>query len=151
MAMRAKMLGREDLNRRLRKLAPDAEKEAETAKLQVAEDLAEAVKPAAPHETGDYADSIEGGYLRDNPDAKKLVGVAVSKDPDAAGLFAKYIWRFLEFGTAPHTNKGKFAGTQHPGTSAQPHIFPTWRAMRKKGKRKIANAINRAVRKARKK
>ena len=154
MAIRAKVLGREDLNRRLRKLAPDAEKQAEAAKLAVARDLAGAVKARAPRGSSKddkYADSIAGGYLRDNPAAKKLVAINVTKDQHAAGLFAQFIWRFLEFGTAPHINAGKFAGSKHPGTAAQPHIFPIWRAMRRKAKRKIATAINKAVRKVRNK
>jgi len=153
MAIRAKVLGREELNRRLRTLAPEAEKQAEVAKLAVARDLANAIRSRAPRgssTTDKYADSIAGGYLRDNPAAKKLTGIGASKDLDAAGLFAQYIWRFLEFGTAPHVNGGKFAGSKHPGTAAQPHIFPTWRAMRRKAKRKIATAVNKAVRKVRK-
>jgi len=152
MPPRTKVLGREALNKRLRQLAPEAEKQAEVAKLEIAQDLATAVKARAPHgASDDYADSIQAGYLRNNPNVKDLAGIRLSKDPDAAGIFARFIWRFLEFGTAPHINAGKFAGTKHPGTAAQPHIFPTWRAMRRKAKRKIAGAINKAVRKVRKK
>lgn len=34
--------------------------------------------------------------------------------------------RFVEFGTAPRINGGKFAGTQHPGTAPQPFMRPAW-------------------------
>lgn len=36
--------------------------------------------------------------------------------------------RFVEFGTAPHINGGRFSGTQHPGTSPQPFMRPAWDA-----------------------
>lgn len=32
----------------------------------------------------------------------------------------------IEFGTAPRTNGGKFAGSQHPGTSPDPFLRPAW-------------------------
>lgn len=35
---------------------------------------------------------------------------------------------FVEFGTAPRINGGRFAGTKHPGTAAQPFIRPAWDA-----------------------
>lgn len=34
--------------------------------------------------------------------------------------------RFVEFGTAPRINGGRFAGTQHPGTAPQPFMRPAW-------------------------
>jgi hypothetical protein len=36
----------------------------------------------------------------------------------------------------------------HPGTKAQPHIFPTYRAMKPKIKKMIVAAVNKAVREA---
>jgi len=33
---------------------------------------------------------------------------------------------FVEFGTSPHINGGKFAGTSHPGTSPRPFMRPAW-------------------------
>lgn len=159
MAIKAKIEGREALNRRLRQLAPEAEKNAAQAKQQIAQDAAAAIASRAPigpttnpmtgkpRKAGAYRASIKGGFQRD---MKGQIGIGQrqSKDPDAAGVYAEYIWRFLEFGTKPHINKGIAAGTQHPGTAKQPHIFPTWRAMQKKARRKINAAVNKAVRKA---
>lgn len=34
----------------------------------------------------------------------------------------------VEFGTAPHINKGMFAGSKHPGTAPQPFARPAWDA-----------------------
>lgn len=159
MAIRAKVQGREALNRRLRQLAPEAEKAAADAKLKVAQEAADAIAARAPigpstdpltgkpRIAGSYRASIKGGFQRD---LKGVVGIgqAQSKDPDAAGVYAEYIWRFLEFGTRPHVNKGIAPGSMNPGIPAQKHVFHTWRAMQRKAKRRINAAVNKAVRKA---
>lgn len=159
MAIKATIQGREALNRRLRQLVPDAEKNAAEAKLQIAKEAAAAIAAKAPigpatdpftgkpRRVGQYRESIQGGLQRDN---KGMVGIGQtrSKDPDATGVYAEYVWRFIEFGTKPHINKGAAPGTRHPGTAKQPHIFPTWRSMQKKAKRRVSAAINKAVRKA---
>jgi hypothetical protein len=147
MAIKAKILGREELTRRLASLVPEAITAAEVAKLEVVQVAAVKISAAAPRETGDYARSITGGYQRDNPTKRSFNGTD-TKDPDATGIYGSFLWRFLEFGTRAHTNQGRFAGTWHPGTAAQAHIFPVWREEKPKAKRKIANAINKAVRRA---
>ncbi len=159
MAIKAKIQGREALNRRLRQLAPEAEKAAAEAKLKVAQEAADAIASRAPigpstdpltgkpRNAGAYRESIKGGFQRD---LKGGVGIGQvqSKDPDAAGVYAEYIWRFLEFGTRPHENKGIAPGSMNPGIPAQKHVFHTWRAMQRKAKRRINAAVNKAVRKA---
>lgn len=163
MAMKAKILGREALSRRLQQLAPEAEKAATAAKIEIARDAAMQMAVAAPRETGQYAESIKGGFLHDNI-AHSPVGVTASKDPEATGVFAHFTWRFLEFGTKAHMIKSKDGGplafkgatddtefasqVKHTGSAAHPHIFPTWRAMKPKAMRKMRGAINKAVRKA---
>lgn len=54
----------------------------------------------------------------------------------------------VEFGTRPHINGGKFAGTQHPGTRAQPFFYPGYRANKKAMKSRITRAITRSAKKA---
>ncbi|WP_065091502.1 HK97-gp10 family putative phage morphogenesis protein [Rhizobium leucaenae] len=160
MALKAKILGREALTAKLDQLAPAATKYAAEAKLKAAEELAEAIRDKAPVGASlEYRESIEGDLLNSRPHQEQ-VGIQKSKDPDATGIFAEFIWRFLEFGTAPHnTAKGggtvlgkathtAGGGTQHPGTSAQPHIFTTYRAMKPAIKKKIRAAINKGVREA---
>lgn len=163
--IKAKVLGREALTKKLNAVAPLANKYAAEAKLQIAEDAAEQISDRAPFSnsstSGDYAASIQGGRISDRPNAKALVGATASKDPDATGVFAAWIWHFLEFGTRPH-NVAKGGGTalgkkqkegarMHPGTRAQPHIFPTWRSLRAKAKKRINDAVWRGVREAMKK
>lgn len=54
----------------------------------------------------------------------------------------------VEFGTDPHINGGQFAGTQHPGTKAQPFMLPSWRLNRARVERRINTAIRKAIREA---
>ena len=163
--IKSSVLGREALTKRLNDLVPEAEKQAQKAKLEVSVEAARLMAGRAPVDTGEYRNSIVGGYQRDHP-GTALAGVTPSKDKDATGIFAPFFWRFLEFGTRAHLIKSKggeplafqvngadeFASVvNHPATPAQPHIFPTWRAYRPKAKRKIAEAVNKAVRAAMKK
>lgn len=134
MRVKAKWVGREKVLARLRQLAPEAEKAAAVAQLEAAKELAAAIRPRAPVRTGDYRDSIQGDVLANRPGEKAVFGIRRTKDPNATGIFAKWTWRFLEFGTVKMVSR--------------PHIFPTYRAMRKRIRRKVANAINKAVRRA---
>ncbi|MEB2845926.1 HK97-gp10 family putative phage morphogenesis protein [Endobacterium cereale] len=159
--MSAQLKGRESLMRRLNLLAPNVEKYTAEAKLKAADMLADEIRARAP--TGvtlDYMESLDGDLLTSRP-AQERVNIAATKDPQATGIFARFIWRFLEFGTAPHST-AKGGGTvigkkqalanktgMHPGAVAQPHIFPTYRAMKPKIRRMILAAVNKAVREAR--
>lgn len=74
-----------------------------------------------------------------------------SNDPDlsvtiTAGNETVRYAHLVEFGTKPHVNKGKFAGTMHPGTQAQPFFYPSYRAQVRPAKRRITRAIGRAAR-----
>lgn len=161
--LKAKVQGRSALMKRLNAIIPDADRYTADAKLDAMKELAVQVQRRAPTgETLDYLESIEGDRVADRP-ATESVGRSPTKDPSAAGLFAKFIWRFLEFGTAPHnTQKGggtvlgqmkmrEGGGYQHPGSRPFPHIFPTWRAYQPEAKKKVRNALNKAIRQHRKK
>lgn len=158
MALKVRVQGRAQLTRDLKAIVPNALKYAADANLQIVEQVAEKITAVAPRgETLEYAESIEGNFLKNKPDAKSFSDKQ-TKDPDAAGLFAPFIWRFLEFGTAPHntapgggTVKGRSDhaqgnGHMHPGTAPQPHIWPTWRAFQATANRIKRNAINKAFR-----
>lgn len=62
----------------------------------------------------------------------------------------------VEFGTKPHVNGGKFAGTLHPGTPPQPFMRPAWEQdkvamLDRLGKelwRELEKSLTRAARKA---
>lgn len=164
MAIKAKMLGRDSIMRKLRQVVPEAEAQLAVTQMEVAQEAASKIAARAPvGDTGTYKASIEGARLTDRPGTGRVLGGRATKDPNATGVFAAWNWRFLEFGTGAHTIRAKNApalrfrgrngglvtkeGVNHPGTSAQPHIFPTWRAYQKTARRKMANAVNKAVRK----
>ena len=149
MAFKAKFEGRDVVMRRLRKLVPEAEKQLADAQLDVARELADRIRARAPDD-GDYAGSIQGDRLSSRPgvriSGKGLKGQ--TKDPNATGIFANPLWHLLEFGTKDRFHKsGKFVGRG----PAIPHIFPTYRAMRRRIRRLMAGAVNKAVRKVRNK
>lgn len=161
MAFKATVLGREALTRKLERLTPGVTEAAAKAKLEVAREAAKRIEAAAPvGATGAYKDSIIGARQADMPGKKPLSGQP-SKDPDAAGVYADFVWKFLEFGTKPHKIAGRngknlvFLGAggklvsvpsvNHPGAAAEPHVFPTWKAYRKTAKAKISKAITKAV------
>lgn len=53
--------------------------------------------------------------------------------------------RWREFGTRPRPNKGRFAGTMHPGTPPRPFFYPSYRALRRTVKGRVSRAITRSV------
>lgn len=155
MAISAELKGRDALMRKLESLAVDIDKYAADAKLAAAEELAEAIRVRAPTgATLEYRESIAADRVSNRPN-QRAIGIQQTKDPTAAGVYAEWIWHFLEFGTAPH-NTAKGGGTKkhkgpvhmHPGTPAQSHIFPTYRAMKKSIRKRILAAVNKAVREA---
>jgi len=160
-SVRAKFEGREALTRKLRQIVPEAEAEYAKAIEVGAKELAEAIRARAPRKTGTYAASIEAAKVAGRNNAQKPIGVQPTKDPNAWGIFANFYWRFLEFGTKAGVRgerSGVFGAKQqktegrksyrtHPGSRAFPHVFPTFRAMRKRIRSRVTRSINKAVKK----
>lgn len=157
-----KWIGRGNLYKALDDLVPAAQKQLAEAQMESAQELAERIRDRAPvGDTGEYKASIKAARVADMPGKRQVGQKNKTKDPNAAGIYADYRWRWIEFGTRAHTIKGKNGGNlvfttkdgksistrsvQHPGSPAQPHIFPTYRAFRKRIRRNMANAVNRAV------
>lgn len=132
--------------RKLNQLVPEAEKELAEAQLEAAVDLADAIRPHAPVDDGDYQRSIRGGRVADNPGAAPI-GLRRTKDKNATGVFADFKWRWIEFGTGERVQKT--TGRRVGRMPAKAHIFPIFRAKRKAIRRKMAGAVNKAVRKVR--
>ena len=100
-------------------------------------DLIETIEATPPGgTTPDYAS--EGGQrtLHD------LQGAVTVGSPDMRH------GHLVEFDTAPHVNGGIFAGSQHPGTKAQPFLLPAWRLNRARVQRRINSAVNKVIREA---
>ncbi|PRD42177.1 hypothetical protein C5748_17070 [Phyllobacterium phragmitis] len=116
----------------------------EKVQLELAQEGARRIAARAPGD-GDYKASIQGDKLS-NRQKKSVFGQRASKDTNATGIFAEYIWRWLEFGTGPRTQKttGRYNGLG----PRLPHIFPTWRAFKPKALRKMRRVINQVVKDA---
>lgn len=59
-----------------------------------------------------------------------------------------YHAHLVEFGTAPHINGGKFAGSKHPGTAPQPFARPAWDATQAEVLARIKDDMAAAIMKA---
>lgn len=120
---------------KLNALVPNAEPDIAAAQLDVARELASRIASRAPVRTGDYRSSIQGDRLSNRPGKQSAIGLkGNTTDRNATGIFAEFIWRFIEFGTV--------------NMPARPHIYPTYRAFKKTARRKVAGAVNKAIRKA---
>lgn len=148
----AKFQGREQVLRKLAAIPPAVRSAAKQALAQSADEITEAIRAAAPQgKTGKLKRSIAqtwgGGAVRYSA-LKGNVGQA--GDPDlsvviSAGNSEVRTAHLVEFGTAPHINGGLFAGTEHPGTRAQPFFYSTWRAKRRRARSRISRAVTKAI------
>lgn len=175
--VRAVWLNRKDVLEKLAMVDPNIEVAIAGMQMKVARDLAEKIKKHAPvgrpenrrpgRTPGTYRDSIHAARLADHPGKKLFAGsgnIQMTKDPNATGIFAEWIWHFLEFGTNPHAIRARsaplliFRGSDgqlraaaevsHPGSPRQPHIFPVYRAEKKNMRRRIARAMRTAIKRA---
>ncbi len=118
-----------------------------------ADEIVALMKASAPRRYGDLIDSIAWTW-GDAPDGALIVD-EVRTGPRQGLQYTTLrltiyvgVWyaHFPEFGTAPHAQPKR--GTDHPGTSAQPYFFPSWRAKKAAFRRKIRAAVRRAIKEA---
>jgi HK97 gp10 family phage protein len=147
---RVYLKGLPQLKAKLRRLQTDTADDIKPTLGQAAQKIVDLMKRLVPVDDGDLRDSIDWTF-GDAPQGAIRIAAARAGALTVtifAGNEKAYYARFVEFGTAPHTQAGQFAGTQHPGTAAQPFFFPSFRAMRKEVRRMLAKAVREAVRKA---
>jgi hypothetical protein len=83
------------------------------------------------------------------PGSRLRITIYAGDESTMVGSRAQFqLARLIEFGTAPHINEGLYAGSQHPGTQAQPFFFPGWRIVRKRVKGRISRGIKKAIKEA---
>lgn len=116
---------------------------------QAAQQITDTMKRLAPVDGGALRDSI-GWTWGDAPRGSVKVShsIAGNRITIFAGDEKAFYARFVEFGTAPHVNGGRFAGTDNPGNRQQPFFYPAYRANRNQVKLMIRRAIRDAVREA---
>lgn len=148
----ARLKNRESALRKLAAIPPAVRSAAKQALAQSADEITEAIRSAAPQgKTGKLKKSIAqtwgGGKVR----YSSLQGnVGEAGDPDlsvriSAGNSETRYAHLVEFGTAPHINGGLFAGTEHPGTTAQPFFYSSYRRLRRRARSRISRAVTKAI------
>jgi HK97 gp10 family phage protein len=143
------------LKKKLAELPKVARQEMRKALDQSAAEIVDLQRRFAPVQSGDLRDSIDytfGAFEAENSNVRGVSGGGGGVgDPDLtvtihAGDAKAYYAAFVEFGTAPHVSGGKFAGSENPGTTAQPFFYPGFRLGKKKTKSRIARAATKAAR-----
>lgn len=143
---RVYLKGLPQLKAKLERLKNETASRVRPAMEQVAQGVVEIMKRQVPVDSGDLRDSIGWAW---GAGPKGSISVAsVNGLTIFAGNETAFYARWVEFGTAPHEQGGSHPGTQHPGTSAQPFFFPSWRASKKSVKAALRKAIKEAVRDA---
>lgn len=147
-SVRMHVRGKERLFAKLRAMDDAIESEVADAALKGAEeiaDMAQRLAPRNPATASEYWRSInarpvlhisgadnalgQGARLQARPgEAKRDV---MSRGVAAAGVFASWRWRFVEFGTR--------------NNPAYPHLIPSYRALRRRINSRMARAINKAM------
>ncbi len=151
--MAARIQGLASLQRKLKALPKAANLAIAPAMEAVAKEVVALARSlaSASVDTGDLQLSINWTW-GEAPKGSIVIGKVKDKMSGnlAITIFAggdNAFWaRWVEFGTAPHINGGLFAGTQHPGTKAQPFFYPAWRARRRSAKNRISRAITKSAR-----
>jgi len=145
--------GLDSLERKLRRLPKLMTDEIRRAMEAVADDIVRMMKSLVAVDNGDLQKTIgwtwgeaPKGSLTVAKIAPKNIGVGLELTI-FAGNSEIYWGRWIEFGIAPHTNGGLFAGSKHPGTAAQPFFFVSYRANKKGAKAAIRKAIRSSAKK----
>lgn len=144
-----KVLGLEKLSRKLKKLPAAAEKRIKEAMEVGANEIVALMKSLVAVDSGELRDSI-GWTWGDAPKFSQKIATVKSADGKLvitiyAGNSKVRYAHLVEFSTRAHQNAGQFAGTQHPGTSAQPFFFVSYRALRRRTKSRITRAITKSA------
>lgn len=147
-----KILNLARLERKLKRLPPAALEEIKPAMAAAADSIVAMMKNLVAVEDGDLGNSIGWTWGKAPKGSMVVAAVKASLGGDLtitiyAGNTEAYYARWVEFGTAAHVNGGKFAGTQHPGTRAQPYFYVSFRANRKAALRKIRAGVRKGAKK----
>jgi HK97 gp10 family phage protein len=161
--MATKVERRQQLLRKLAALPPAARSAMKPALAQSADEMQGMMKrlaPVGPVSGHNKARGLQPGALRDSivqtwgggkeRYSSVAGGAGADGDPDltvtlSAGNSKVRYAHLVEFGTAPHENGGKFKGSQHPGTAAQPFFYPSYRALKKRAKNRMSRAAKKAA------
>jgi Bacteriophage HK97-gp10, putative tail-component len=140
---------KDNLAQKLRRLAPEADQELAVANGESAQEMVGLAQGFAPVESGDLRDSIKATPPGEVPPAYAQGGKPTDTGAwlVTAGNSAVRYAHLVEFPTPAHVNGGIFAGTEHPGTEAQPFFFPAFRLVKREHKSRAARALRKSIKK----
>lgn len=150
-----KVIGLDRLNRKLALLPIAAQRRIREAMADGAREIVAMMKSLVSVDSGALRDSIDwtwGAAPKGSLTIASVRGRGMSSTGSEntitifAGNADAYYARFVEFGTAAHTAGGMFAGATIPAIAASPFFFVSYRANRKRVKRKITQAVNKSAR-----
>lgn len=153
MAPRSTIRGLAALDRKLRRLPEAVTAEIKAEMEAVADDIVRMARSLAPEDDGALRRSIGwtwGAPPRGSLTLGKVARSALGKQLTItiyAGNDEAFYARWVEFGTAPHLNKGLYPGTHNPGTAAQPFFYPSWRASKKDARKRMRQSLRRGAKK----
>lgn len=144
------ILGLAALEKKLKRLPDKVTAKIKAAMEQSADEIVSMMKSLVPVDDGDLKNSIGWTWGKAPKGSMVLAQAKASLGGDLtltiyAGDNKAFYARWVEFGTAAHTNKGMFAGTDNPGARSQPFFFASYRANKKSAKRRISKAVRDAA------
>lgn len=165
--VRARVVGRDRLNRKLKALPAQSRKRVRQAMEESADDIVALMKASVPVDSGALRDSI--GWTWGGPPERSisLIGFAGGGPSDDlmltiyAGDEDAFYARWVEFGTqaglrgqrvadkgagVKQASAGRLSYRTHPGTPAQPFFFSSYQIRRSATKQRIAQAMREAAR-----
>lgn len=147
-----KILNLSRLNRKLAQLPSVAKQMIRRAMEAKANEIVAMMKNLVPVDDGTLRDSIGWTWGKAPKGSLTLASVQATGDSDMtltiyAGNKDAFYARWVEFGTARHENGGLFAGSSHPGTTAQPFFFVSWRVNKKRTVRAVRKAARDSAKK----
>jgi HK97 gp10 family phage protein len=148
----SKIEGRARLLAKMKALPAEVRSAIKQALAEGADEITDMQKRLVPVKDGDLRNSIVQTWGAGRVKYSSLNAAAGVGDPDltvriSAGNSKVRYAHLVEFGTRPHVNGGKFAGSLHPGTRAQGFFYGPYRALRKRVKSRITRATTKAAKK----
>jgi len=147
-----KIQGIDRLKRKLARLPIVARQMIRQQMEKTADEIVTMMKNLAPVDDGKLRDSIGWTWGKAPKGSITLASVKSTGEDGMtltiyAGNSEAYYARWVEFGTARHENSGLFAGSIHPGTTAQPFFYVSWRANKRRARRAVSKAVRDSAKK----
>lgn len=147
----AKIRNKDRLYAKLKRMAPEAAKALVDEGNKAADEMVATARSYAPVDRGDLRQSIVATRAGQATPAYSQPGGSVTVPEGSvlvtAGNSKVRYPHLVEYGTRPHENKGKFAGTHNPGAPAQPYFWPAFRLLRRRFRARMTRAMNKAIKK----